>query len=145
MSKPFKLEKSAGFLIFRRNGVLHFLFLKTKNRFDIPKGQLTPGESELQGALRELKEETGISDLKIEPNFKKEVHYFYRRENTLIKKKVVYFLAEACSDKVKISQEHDGYSWMTAPEIMAQVKYKNLKDAITEVVSLLTSKKIKTM
>ena len=47
MSKALKTEKSAGFLIFRRDGDLRFLILKSKDRLDIPKGQLNPGEEVL--------------------------------------------------------------------------------------------------
>jgi bis(5'-nucleosidyl)-tetraphosphatase len=140
VQKAFKYEKSAGFLIFKRNGQLKYLLLKTKGRFDVPKGQLNKGEGELQGALRELKEETGITDVKIVPGFKKNVRYFYRWIDTLIKKEVVYFLGEVGTYAVTLSSEHDGFSWMTKEEIMSQVKYKNLKQVVAVAESMLLSK-----
>ena len=138
--KSFKYEKSAGFLIFKRNGQRKYLLLKTKGRFDVPKGQLNQGEGELQGALRELKEETGITDIMIVLGFKKNVHYFYRWGDTLIKKEVVYFLGEASTYEVTLSSEHDLFSWMTKEEIMTQVKYKNLKQVVATAESVLLSK-----
>ena len=127
-----KNEKSAGFVIFRRNGGTKFLFLTNKGRYDLPKGLKQEGEDDLECALRELKEETGISDVGIVPNFKRTTHYFYRWENTLISKDVVYFLGETNSDMVRISSEHDGYSWLTKDETLSKIKYQNLKDIIIE-------------
>jgi bis(5'-nucleosidyl)-tetraphosphatase len=135
-------EKSAGFVIFRRNGGTKFLFLTNKGRYDIPKGLKQEGEDDLECALRELKEETGISDVCIIPNFKRATHYFYRWENTLISKDVVYFLGEANSGDVQISSEHDGYSWFTKDEALSRIKYKNLKGIIIEADQMvLTAKK----
>jgi bis(5'-nucleosidyl)-tetraphosphatase len=138
MSKALKTEKSAGFLIFRRDGDLRFLILKSKDRLDIPKGQLNPGEGELEAALRELKEETGISDVKVIAGYRKNVQYFYRWGGVLIKKTVIYFLAEVSSNDVKLSKEHDSFSWMTTKEAVAQLKYKNLIGAIKDAESLLS-------
>lgn len=129
---PSRNEKSAGFVIFRRSGEVRFLFLTNKGRYDLPKGLKQKGEDDLECALRELKEETGISDVVIIPNFQRATHYYYRWENTLISKDVVYFLGETNSDEVRISSEHDGYSWLTKDETLSKIKYQNLKDIIIE-------------
>jgi 8-oxo-dGTP pyrophosphatase MutT (NUDIX family) len=134
-------EKSAGFVIFRRNGGTKFLFLTNKGRYDVPKGLKQKGEDDLECALRELKEETGISDVSIIPNFKRATHYFYRWENTLISKDVVYFLGEANSGEVQISSEHDGYSWLTKDEVLSKIKYKNLRGIIMEVDQMISTMK----
>jgi 8-oxo-dGTP pyrophosphatase MutT (NUDIX family) len=134
-------EKSAGFVIFRRNGGRKFLFLTNKGRYDVPKGLKQEGEDDLECALRELKEETGIGDVSIIPNFKRATHYFYRWENTLISKDVVYFLGEANSGEVQISSEHDGYSWLTKDEVLSKIKYKNLRGIIMEVDQMISTMK----
>ena len=58
--------KSCGGIIFRRhentqNPVYEFLLLKHPNRYDLAKGHQEVGESEMQTALREIHEETGIA------------------------------------------------------------------------------------
>lgn len=128
-------------MIFRRNGGTKFLFLTNKGRYDVPKGLKQKGEDDLECALRELKEETGISDVSIIPNFKRATHYFYRWENTLISKDVVYFLGEANSGEVQISSEHDGYSWLTKDEVLSKIKYKNLRGIIMEVDQMISTMK----
>jgi 8-oxo-dGTP pyrophosphatase MutT (NUDIX family) len=134
-------EKSAGFVIFKRNGEVKFLFLTNKGRYDLPKGLKQEGEDDLTCALRELKEETGIGDVSIIPNFKRATHYFYRWESTLISKDVVYFLGETNSGEVQISYEHDGYSWLTKDEALSKIKYRNLRGIIIEVNQMISTAK----
>ena len=52
--------KSCGFLIVRGSPVKDFLLMRHPHRWDLPKGHVDPGEDELQCAVRELEEETGI-------------------------------------------------------------------------------------
>lgn len=133
----YKTEKSAGFLVFMRNGKIRYLFLKKNGKFDIPKGMQQPGETEYTAALRELKEETGLTKIKVIPFFKKSIEYFYRWGGLMVKKKVVYFLGETSTDQIKISAEHDGYVWMTKDEFLKQSTYKNLKDVVEEAERFL--------
>jgi 8-oxo-dGTP pyrophosphatase MutT (NUDIX family) len=135
----FRNEKSAGFLIFRRDdNEIRYLFLKNRDRFDVPKGLKQPDEDDLTAALRELKEETGIENPNLIPGFKEKKHYFYRWGNELVSKEVVYFLAESKSAEVRISGEHDGYSWLTKQEALAEIKYKSLREIVLEADPLLT-------
>lgn len=55
---------SAGSVILRRvDGVWHALLLRAWSHWDFPKGNVESGESLMQAALREVREETGICDL----------------------------------------------------------------------------------
>ena len=132
----YRTEKSAGFLVFLRDGKIRYLFLKKRGRYDIPKGLQQPGEDEFTTALRELSEETGIK-IKAVPFFKKYIEYFYRWKGVTIKKKVVYFLGESETEEVKISNEHDGYAWMTKDEVATHVPYKNLRELVEEAERFL--------
>lgn len=79
MHDPQKIT-SAGFLLFRKSPQPSFLLLKRKKRWDIPKGHVEPGESELAGALRELREETGIarSQVNVDRRFRFEMNAQFR-------------------------------------------------------------------
>ena len=68
---------SCGFLIVRGNPIESFLLMKHSRRWDLPKGHVDEGETELQCALRELREETGIAaeDIEIDPTFSYENRY----------------------------------------------------------------------
>ena len=87
-----KREKSCGALVYRitQNGQKELLFIKHRHgtHWSFPKGHMEEGENEVQTALREVKEETGL-DIDLEGDFRQSVEY-YPKPN--VKKQVVYFL-----------------------------------------------------
>lgn len=107
--------KSAGVIIVRfENNVPLVLLLKSYNFWDFPKGKIEGEESKITAALREAKEETGISDLSF-PWGKT----FYETEVFGKQNKIVYyFIAETKESKVILERnptsgiiEHDDYIW----------------------------------
>jgi ADP-ribose pyrophosphatase YjhB (NUDIX family) len=59
----------------------------------IPKGGLDPGENLMDGALRELKEETGIILSKDQLNPEPQVVDFYSKKNK-VDRQLIYFICE---------------------------------------------------
>src|SRR2546423_9903997 len=107
-----RYERSAGVVIFTdtARGRL-YLLLDYGRYWDFPKGHVEKDEDEESAALRELEEETGITKFKLIEGFRREIEYFFRVEERLVRKSVVFFLAEARSQEVKISHEHKGYEF----------------------------------
>jgi len=61
-------ERSAGFVVFteREDGKRLYLLLHyPSGHWDFPKGHVEEGESEIRAALRELREETGLTDVEV--------------------------------------------------------------------------------
>ncbi len=107
--------KSCGFLIYRTGPQKEFLLMQHPHRWDLPKGHVDDGETNLQCALRELEEETGIrSDhLRIEEGFKFKSRYiFTTRRGNQKRKTLIVFLAELIEDIEILPTEHEGYRWM---------------------------------
>ena len=107
---------SCGVLIFRGNPIEEFLLMEHANRLDLPKGHVDDGETELECALRELQEETGIrhSDIDLNPNFRFEHHYHVRPKwlgGERCRKTLVIFLAELTKNVEIELTEHQGYAW----------------------------------
>jgi bis(5'-nucleosidyl)-tetraphosphatase len=107
--------KSCGFLIIRGDPICEFLLMRHADRWDLPKGHVDAGETEMQCALRELQEETGISpdDIEVLDGFRFTTQYQVRgkRDGRLHDKTLVVFLARLVRD-VKIDPtEHGGYRW----------------------------------
>jgi 8-oxo-dGTP pyrophosphatase MutT (NUDIX family) len=127
-------ERSAGAVVFRmpRRGTRLYVLLLNAGRWDFPKGNIEVGETELQTAIREVGEETGLKGITIVPGFRKEIEYFYRRDGKNIHKKVVYLLAEADDDRVKISLEHQDFGWFPYSEAVARASYGNTKMLLAE-------------
>ena len=110
---------SCGFLIVRGNPIESFLLMKHSRRWDLPKGHVDEGETEMQCALRELHEETGIAadDIEIDPTFSYENRYMVNQRRYggkgFVEKKLLVYLARL-KYPVKISvSEHDGYRWFS--------------------------------
>ena len=63
--------KACGVLVVRGDPVESFLLMKHRDRWDLPKGHLDDDESDVECALRELEEETGIAadDIELIPGF----------------------------------------------------------------------------
>ena len=108
---------SCGFLIFRGQPVDSFLLVKHARRGDLPKGHVDEGETELQCALRELREETGILevDLEIDPEFRFENRYMVNQKRYggkgLIEKRLLVFLARLTRPVDIVLTEHDDFHW----------------------------------
>lgn len=98
------------------NPIDSFLLMRHARRLDLPKGHLEEGETDLQCALRELWEETGISadDVEIDPEFRFRLDYYVRyREfnNELAHKYVTIFLGRLKREVPIVLTEHKGYAW----------------------------------
>jgi 8-oxo-dGTP pyrophosphatase MutT (NUDIX family) len=112
---------SAGFVLVRReSGGWRFLMLRAYRNWDFPKGRVEPGEEPLAAARREVAEETGLTDLRL--NWGPEYHETapYGRN-----KVARYYLAEAPTGMVSLPiqphlgrPEHHEWRWLTLPQAL---------------------------
>lgn len=112
--------KSCGVLVFREQPSESFLLMQHTSRLDLPKGHVDPGETEMQCALRELWEETGIKpeDIELDPNFRFTLQYTvngkrYGWRDEQVNKTLVVFLATLKRDVPIVCTEHGGYQWVS--------------------------------
>lgn len=123
--------KSCGFVAFKRvNGENQYLIIKSRGGdVGFPKGHTEPGESEIQTAVRELKEETG-AEVKIIPGFVRRIEYPLPHRTDTIKQSV-YFLGECISDEI-IRQECEVAEavFLPYPEAMVRLTFKETKDIL---------------
>lgn len=87
-------EKSCGAIVYRKShGNTEILLIKHINsgHWSFPKGHMENGETEIETAIREIKEETSVNVM-IDPTFRETVSYFPKRDT---QKTVVYFIARA--------------------------------------------------
>ena len=108
---------SCGFLILRGNPVDSFLLMRHSRRWDLPKGHLDPGETELECALRELREETSIpaDAIEVDPDFQFENRYMVNQRRYggrgLIEKRLLIFLGWLLRPIEIQLTEHDDFRW----------------------------------
>ena len=132
------LEKSCGAVVFLKNTEDKYLLLHYEaGHWDFVKGNVEPNESEKDTVIRELQEETGIADGRFIDDFSEKVEYFYRRQGATIHKEVIFFLIETHTEKVKLSYEHVGYTWLDYQNAMKRLTFKNAKEVLQKAHKLL--------
>jgi len=112
---------SAGVIVVRQQaGGWRYLFLRAFQNWDFPKGEMEPGESFLEAAVRETREETGIMQLDFSWGevFKETAPY---NRGTKVAR---YYLAQTSEDQVVFAvnprigrPEHHAYRWLSYPEL----------------------------
>jgi bis(5'-nucleosidyl)-tetraphosphatase len=133
-------ETSAGIVLFRKeeSKILFLLLHYPSGHWDFVKGKMEKGESTHETAIREAKEETGITDITFIENFEEWIKYNFKHQGELVQKKVVFFLAETKTKEVKISHEHSGYTWMNYNSSMEKTTFDNAKTVLTKAEKLLS-------
>lgn len=135
-------EPTAGGVIFRRNdkdGIEILLIQDAKNRWTIPKGHIEPGESAQETAEREIREETGLQEMKV-LNWLGKINFRYRRASSLVLMTTEIFLVKALGDTGKLNKEDwmNGIKWFPATEALDKIEYEDIGKII-----LLGLKKIR--
>lgn len=130
-------EKSCGAVVFRRyHGNLELLLIRHANggHWSFPKGHIEEGETEVQTALREVKEETGI-DILLDESFRESVSYWPKKDT---KKEVVYFVGKAKHyDAIPQPQEIAQIKWVELSRAEHLLTYENDRRLIAKVRTLL--------
>lgn len=129
------MEQSAGMVLFReRNRTREYILLQysyVTTFWGFSKGIIESGEKELQAALREVTEETGLSNIEVIPGFLEKTQFFKRREGKLVYKEVTWFLGRVLDQhNGRISSEHTALKWLSYEEALRMLKHKNDKELL---------------
>ena len=126
-----KEEVSAGIILVNEHEGRKFLLLNyPSGHWDFVKGKMENGETTKKTALRETKEETGISDVEFYEGFKEEIEYYFRVEGEDIHKKVIFFLGSTKTTNVKLSHEHLNFIWLDFEHALEKTTYDNAKNLL---------------
>jgi 8-oxo-dGTP pyrophosphatase MutT (NUDIX family) len=145
MKKPFNLkrfvprrpsiqevvhETTAGGVIFRRaaDGKLEILLIQdAKNRWTIPKGHVEPNEEPKATAEREIREETGLQEMKVH-HWLGKVSFRYRRGQTLVLMTMHIYLVQAQGDTNKLEPEDwlNDITWFPATIAIDKIAYDDI-------------------
>lgn len=134
---------SAGILVFRvlSHGMREYLLLESSRGYwDFAKGKIEPGESKQEAALRELKEETGIS-VEIIGGFSGSVTYYFTEKNDAVKKTVYFFVGQLIHDvPIILSREHVGYAWLPYNIAHKRLTFEKSQTLLEECERFLASR-----
>lgn len=134
---------SAGIVVYRvTDGIREYLLLHyTAGHWDFSKGKVEAGESKQEAALRELREEAGITSTII-PDFEHSFSYIFNDyDGSLIHKTVYFFVGQAQAGDVVLSHEHQDFVWLPYQEAHERLTYANAKNLLQNVDIFLTTNK----
>tara|TARA_Y100000310_G_scaffold320549_1_gene377111 strand:+ start:610 stop:1023 length:414 start_codon:yes stop_codon:yes gene_type:complete len=133
-----KKEKSAGAILFKKNGEIEYLLLHyEEGHWDFPKGHIEENETDIEALKREIEEETSIKDVEIIQGFKENIHYFFRLEGELVSKDVVFYLVKTKIKRIKLSHEHMGFKWLSFGESIDKLTFKNARNILKKANDVL--------
>jgi 8-oxo-dGTP pyrophosphatase MutT (NUDIX family) len=134
-----KREFSAGGIVFRKKSkALEVLLIKdTYGRWSWPKGKIEQGESSADAAVREVKEEVGLSNLRILGRAGRS-NYFYRLKGDLVFKTVFFFLLEVNNlERLQVQKEEIADArWFRPDQALDQLGYKGAKEMLQKATAM---------
>ena len=134
-------QKSAGIVLFRNDSDKNeFLLLNyPQGHWDFIKGKIEQNETSHETALRETKEETGITNIEFVDGFEESVEYDFRFKKENIHKKVIFFLAKTNEKNIKLSHEHNDYLWLEYNDALKKTTFENAKNVLTKANEFLSN------
>ena len=128
------METSAGGVVYRRDesGTPHFLLIRDPyGNWGLPKGHIEDGETPEEAALREVSEESGLTDLRTESELQI-IDWYFRNDGQLIHKFCHFFLLESRSGEAT-PQADEGISacvWLPLGEAVRTITYANAREVL---------------
>jgi 8-oxo-dGTP pyrophosphatase MutT (NUDIX family) len=100
-----------------------------------PKGHAEVGESALAAALRELQEETGVTEITLDGEKVFSVAYSFVHDGERIEKEVDYYLGYCDTKETNITQPREvaELKWCSLEEAAQLLTHQNSKDVLQQV------------
>jgi bis(5'-nucleosidyl)-tetraphosphatase len=135
-------EKSCGAIVYLKKGseTLYLMLHYEAGHWDFVKGNVEANETERETVVRELREETGITDAHFIEGFKQKIEYYYRRQGETVHKEVIFFLMETNTETITISFEHVGSIWLDYDHAMKKLTFKNARELLNKANDFINKK-----
>jgi 8-oxo-dGTP diphosphatase len=142
-SSTIRIQVSSGGVIFRkakRRGVeIALISVKDGKVWSLPKGLVEEGEEEAETAVREVREETGLSGRIVERLGDITYWYYLKEDNAKCKKTVHFFLLEYISGSTSDHNwEVDEAEWFPIEDALRKVSYKGDKEILQKAKDMLS-------
>ena len=123
-------EKSCGCIVINNNKVL--LVRQNKGHWEFPKGHVEENETEMETAIREVKEETNL-DVEIVSDKRYVIEYVTDKGRD---KQAIYFIAKLVSgDLMRQECEIQSLGWFDFEEALETLTYDNSKNLLKEFLN----------
>jgi 8-oxo-dGTP pyrophosphatase MutT (NUDIX family) len=133
-------ERSAGGVVVRDGEIV--VIVPTRRASDgsrvlaLPKGHIDPGETVLQAATREVREETGVVGEPVQELG--EARYWYRRDGQTIPKSVTFFLFSYVEgDTADHDDEVEEARWMAIEDAQNELSHAAEREMVAQAAAHL--------
>jgi len=126
-----KKEVACGCIIFDENKNVLLIHQIAGDYWGFPKGHVEEGETELQTALREVKEEVGLDVEIIDPKYRYVLNYLIKEEN--VDKTTILYLARPKQENAKViiqEAEVAESKWITTEEALELLTFDDIKEVL---------------
>ena len=132
------METSCGVVLVNLGSIL--LLQYPQGHWDLPKGHVEKDdENNYQTAKRELKEETGISELSFIENFEYRTEYQFKHKGKRKSKQVYWYIATTEEISINLSKEHHNYVWLDWELAIEQATHTETKELIKTAYEFMKS------
>ena len=136
-----KYLNSAGGVTFRKTVAgfdVALIATKKKTIWTLPKGIIDKGEQPEAAAIREIREETGLTGKIVSPIDTKSYWFYLNKENIKCRKTVAYFLVEYVSGAIdNACPEVDEAQWFSMDDARGKLSYKIDREILHKAAELL--------
>ena len=135
-----KEERSAGGVVYRMDGgrALFLLIRDSYRNWGFPKGHLETEERPELAALREVQEETGLTDLALRGEIET-IDWYFRFRGRLIHKVCHFYLMESATADTN-PQREEGITacrWATVADAMQCISYANARGVLERAAAMV--------
>jgi 8-oxo-dGTP pyrophosphatase MutT (NUDIX family) len=121
------------------DGVIHVLLIRDPyGNWGLPKGHVEEGEGAIAAAAREVREETGLTVLRLGPEIGV-IDWFFRVEGRVVHKFCTFHLM-ACDVGTPVPERAEGITecvWLPAREAIERVTYENAREIVRDAVRMV--------
>tara|TARA_B100000579_G_C22728390_1_gene802909 strand:- start:676 stop:1086 length:411 start_codon:yes stop_codon:yes gene_type:complete len=132
------METSCGVILVNLGSIL--LLQYPQGHWDLPKGHVEKDDVDnYETTKRELKEETGITELSFVENFEYRTEYQFKHKGKRRVKQVFWYIATTEEISVSLSKEHRNYMWLDWEQALEQATHSETKELIKSAHEFMKS------